>query len=248
MELGYNGGAYHGWQLQPGDITVQETLEKALSTLLRKKIGVVGCGRTDTGVHASQYYLHFDSDAELDPGELEFKLNSILPDDIAVYKIFKVPEEAHARFDAVSRSYQYKIYEGKSPFLWGLVWQKRSLNLNVDLMNEAAAMLLNHSDFKAFSRSKTDVKTYICKVHHAGWKREGDLLVFHITADRFLRNMVRAIVGTLLEIGQGKRPVEEMNDIIESRDRTQAGPSVKAEGLYLSKVVYPDAIIVNANV
>jgi tRNA pseudouridine38-40 synthase len=246
MELGYNGQAYHGWQTQPGDTTVQETVEKGLSTLLRKNIQVVGCGRTDAGVHASQYFLHFDTDKGLgsenvmDESELVFKLNSILPDDIAVYRVFAVKESAHARFDALSRSYEYKIYEGKSPFLKGLVWQKRVLNLDVERMNEAASMLLDYSDFKSFSRSKTDVKTYICRVDEAMWQLEDDLLVFHISADRFLRNMVRAIVGTLIEIGQGKREIQDMKRVIESRDRTQAGPSVKAEGLYLSRVKYPE--------
>ena len=245
MELAYNGGAYHGWQTQPGDVTVQETVEDALSTLLRRKVQVVGCGRTDTGVHASQYFLHFDIDGgissvgEMDEEGLVFKMNSILPDDIAVYRIFQVKDEAHARFNALSRSYQYRLFEGKSPFLRGLVWQKRALNLDIDRMNQAASVLLEYTDFKCFSRSKTDVKTYICKVVEAKWEFEEELLVFHITADRFLRNMVRAIVGTLIEIGQGKLEVHDMRRIIESRDRTQAGPSVKAEGLYLSEVRYP---------
>ncbi len=251
MELAYNGGAYHGWQTQPGDVTVQETVENALSTLLRRSMQVVGCGRTDTGVHASQYFLHFDIDGgissvgKMDEQELVFKMNSILPDDIAVYRIFQVKDEAHARFNALSRSYQYRIFEGKSPFLRGLVWQKRALNLNVDRMNQAASILLDYTDFKCFSRSKTDVKTYICKVVEAKWEFEKELLVFHITADRFLRNMVRAIVGTLLEIGQGKLEVDDMRRIIESRDRTQAGPSVKAEGLYLSQVRYPQNLSID---
>lgn len=246
MELGYNGQAYHGWQTQPGDITVQETVENALSTLLRRNMQVVGCGRTDAGVHASQYFLHFDLESEVDSektwdkDELVFKLNSILPDDIAVYRLFQSKEDAHARFSAISRSYEYKIFEGKSPFLKGLVWQKRVLNLDVERMNQAALILLAYSDFKCFSRSKTDVKTYICRIDEAIWKKEGDLLVFHITADRFLRNMVRAIVGTLIEIGQGKREVEDMKRIIESSDRKEAGPSVKAEGLYLSRIRYPE--------
>lgn len=248
MELGYNGQAYHGWQTQPGDITVQETVENALSTLLRSHIQVVGCGRTDAGVHASQFFLHFDLDKELaaqntlKKDELVFKLNSILPDDIAVYGVFGVKEEVHARFHAISRSYQYKIFEGKSPFLKGLVWQRKVLNLDLERMNQAASMLMDYSDFKSFSRSKTDVKTYICRVDEAVWKVEHDLLVFHITADRFLRNMVRAVVGTLIQIGQGKREVDDMKRVIESRDRTVAGPSVKAEGLYLSGVRYPENI------
>lgn len=245
MELGYNGQAYHGWQTQPGDKTVQETVENALFTLLRNSIKVTGCGRTDAGVHASQFFLHFDVESALETEELLFKMNSVLPDDIAVYRVFRVKDDAHARFDARSRSYQYKIFEGKSPFLKGLVWQKRSLDLDVERMNQAAAMLLDHSDFKSFSRSKTDVKTYICRVDEAVWRYEGELLVFHITADRFLRNMVRAVVGTLIQIGQGKREVGEMNEIIESRDRTKAGPSVKAEGLYLCRVIYPEKLLIN---
>ncbi len=248
MELGYNGQAYHGWQTQPGDRTVQETVEKALSTLLRQRIQVTGCGRTDAGVHASQFFLHFDVETDLDTQELEFKMNSILPDDIATFGVFRVKDQAHARFDALSRTYQYKIFEGKSPFLTGLVWQKRNLNLNMEAMNEAASFLLSYSDFKCFSRSKTDVKTYICRVDEALWRLEDELLVFQITADRFLRNMVRAIVGTLIEIGQGKRAVDDMRRIIESRDRTKAGPSVKAEGLYLSRVRYPDNLLINGHV
>ncbi len=248
MELAYNGQAYHGWQTQPGDRTVQETVEKALSTLLRQRIQVTGCGRTDAGVHASQFFLHFDVETDLDTQELEFKMNSILPDDIATFGVFRVKDQAHARFDALSRTYQYKIFEGKSPFLTGLVWQKRNLNLNLDAMNEAASFLLNYSDFKCFSRSKTDVKTYICRVDEALWRLEDELLVFQITADRFLRNMVRAIVGTLIEIGQDRREVDDMKRIIESRDRTQAGPSVKAKGLYLSRVRYPDNLLINGHV
>jgi tRNA pseudouridine38-40 synthase len=245
MELGYNGQAYHGWQTQPGDKTVQETVENALFTLLRNSIKVTGCGRTDAGVHASQFFLHFDVESALETEELLFKMNSILPDDIAVYRVFRVKDDAHARFDAQSRSYQYKIFEGKSPYLKGLVWQKRSLDLDVERMNQAAAILLDHSDFKSFSRSKTDVKTYICRVDEAVWRYEGELLVFHITADRFLRNMVRAVVGTLIQIGQGKREIGEMNEIIISRDRTKAGPSVKAEGLYLCRVIYPEKLLIN---
>ena len=192
--------------------------------------------------------MHFDlenvlgAQSTLNKDEIVFKMNSILPDDIAVYGVFGVKDEVHARFHAINRSYQYKIFEGKSPFLKGLVWQKRVLNLDVERMNQSASLLLDYSDFKSFSRSKTDVKTYICRVEEAVWKLEDDLLVFHITADRFLRNMVRAIVGTLIEIGQGKREVEDMKRVIESRDRTMAGPSVKAEGLYLSRVRYPENI------
>ncbi len=245
IELAYNGQAYHGWQVQPGDSTVQETIEEALGTLLGEKVGVIGCGRTDSGVHASQFYLHFDTAKEVDKEKLKYSLNSFLPDDIAIFRIRRVKEDAHARFDAFSRTYEYRILEGKNPFMIGTVLQLRTLGLDLEKMNEAAAMLMEYDDFQCFSRSKTDVKTYICQVEEAYWKKEGELLVFHITANRFLRNMVRAIVGTLMEIGRGRREVADFRRIIEGRDRKEAGPSAKAEGLYLTNVRYPEQIFID---
>ena len=245
IELAYNGQAYHGWQIQPGDTSVQETIETALGTLLREKVSVVGCGRTDAGVHASQFFLHFDSSEEVDREKLKYRLNSILPDDIAIFNVLKVKEDAHARFDAFSRTYQYSIFEGKNPFMIGTVLQVSTLDLDIEKMNEAAAMLTEYSDFQCFSRSKSDVKSFECQIEEAFWQTSGELLVFRITSNRFLRNMVRAIVGTLMEIGQGKREVEDFRRIIKSGDRTQAGPSAKAEGLRLTRIQYLKHIFID---
>jgi len=237
VELSYNGINYHGWQNQPNAISVQETLEKAFSILLNQKIAIMGCGRTDTGVHASQFFAHFDVDKTLDDNFL-YKINSFLPKDIAIHQFFLVDKNAHARFDATSRSYQYRINLGKNPFLLDTTWQILSKNIDISLMNNAAKELFNYTNFKSFSRSNSDVKTYECIISDALWKREEDLLIFNITANRFLRNMVRAIVGTLLEVGLGKITIKEFRKIIESKDRTKAGASAKAKGLFLTKITY----------
>jgi tRNA pseudouridine38-40 synthase len=242
LELAYNGKAYHGWQYQPNAPTVQETLEKALFTILRKETPVVGAGRTDTGVHASQYFVHFDTEEIRDSKKFIYKLNSVLPEDIAAYNVFEVKDDAHARFDARSRSYQYRLSLRKDPFVGETAHHLKN-EVDMEKMNQAAAILKDYKDFKCFSRSKTDVKTYNCRITNAVWKQENDLLVFHITADRFLRNMVRAIVGTLLEIGLGKMEVEQMHEIIKSRDRQNAGTSVPAKGLFLTGIEYPRSIV-----
>ncbi len=242
LELAYNGKAYHGWQYQPNAPTVQETLEQALFTILRKETAVIGAGRTDTGVHASQYYVHFDAEDIGDGHNFLYKLNGVLPEDIAVYDVFEVKEDAHARFDACSRSYQYRISLRKDPFLLETAHHLKKVP-DVEKMNMAAAILLEHRDFKCFSRSKTDVKTYNCHIKKAVWDQENDLLIFSITADRFLRNMVRAIVGTLLEVGLGKIEVGHVKEILESRDRRNAGPSVPAKGLFLTGIEYPRSIV-----
>ncbi len=242
IELSYHGKMYHGWQIQPNENSVQETLEKALSVLLRDEITVVGCGRTDAGVHASQFFLHFEIKLAIDKEKLKFRLNSFLPKDIAIFQIIEVNETAHARFDAIARSYEYRISMEKNVFLMDSTLQLSNTNLNVKMMNEAAKLLLNYRDFKCFSRSKTDVKTYDCVISQAFWKQENRLLVFYVTADRFLRNMVRAMVGTLLKVGQLEMSLDDFVAVIESRDRTRAGASVKARGLFLSKVEYPEAI------
>ena len=243
VELAYNGKAYHGWQNQPDAISVQETLEKALFTLLQVETPVVGAGRTDAGVHATQYFAHFDADALGDLQDWVYKLNSVLPPDIAVYDLFKVTDQAHARFNAVSRSYQYHIVLRKDPFNFDAAHYVKN-PLDVQKMNKAASTLMNYVDFKCFSKSKTDVNTYNCTITHAAWRKEGDKLVFYITANRFLRNMVRAIVGTLLEIGLDKIPVEKLDEIIESRNRQNAGTSVPAKGLYLTEIEYPTSILI----
>lgn len=243
IELAYNGKAYHGWQNQPDAISVQETLEKALFTILRVETPVVGAGRTDAGVHATQYFAHFDADSLGDLQDWVYKLNSVLPPDIAVYDLFKVTDQAHARFNAVSRSYQYHIVLRKDPFNFDSAHYVKN-PLDVQKMNRAASTLMNYVDFKCFSKSKTDVNTYNCTITHADWKKEGDKLVFHITANRFLRNMVRAIVGTLLDIGLGKTAEHRLDEIIESRDRQNAGTSVPAKGLYLTEIEYPTSILI----
>jgi tRNA pseudouridine38-40 synthase len=244
LEIAYNGKNYNGWQIQPNAPSIQETLTNALSTILRKELHIVGAGRTDAGVHASQLFVHFDVDQELDE-ELVQKLNSFLPDDIVVKNLFSVDDEAHARFDAISRSYEYRILLGRDPFMLDTTWQLYYQQLDVEMMNNAAAELLNHTNFKSFSKSKTDVKTYNCKVTQAKWILDNNLLTFHISADRFLRNMVRAIVGTLIEVGLGKKTVEDFREIIESEDRSKAGFSVPPQGLFLVKVAYPEKILKN---
>lgn len=242
IELAYNGKAYFGWQFQPDAVSVQETLERALYVLLQQPTPVTGAGRTDTGVHASRYYAHFDAEEISDGKSLVYKLNSILPEDIAVYGIFKVPDNAHARFDALSRSYKYNVIQRKDPFLVDSSHFVKN-TLDVDRMNRAADLLKNYTDFKCFSKSKTDVKTYNCKISEVYWEKTDDLLTFHISADRFLRNMVRAIVGTLLDIGLHKIQVEDLHHIIESRDRQQAGTSVPAKALFLTGITYPGSIV-----
>ncbi len=241
LELSYNGTPYHGWQRQPNAISVQEVLEDALSTLLRTKMQIVGAGRTDTGVHAKQIMAHFDCNNELDPTQLRYKLNAILPSEIAIQKIDKVRSDAHARFDAISRSYEYHVTLEKDPFAINKSYYVKK-PLDVDRMNEAAKLLLNYTNFKCFSKSKTDVKTYNCTITNASWEMSNGELVFKISANRFLRNMVRAIVGTLIEIGEHKLKKEDLIRIIKSEDRGQAGYSVPAHGLYLTRVQYPKEI------
>tara|TARA_B110000240_G_scaffold178175_1_gene207384 strand:- start:75 stop:800 length:726 start_codon:yes stop_codon:yes gene_type:complete len=237
IELSYNGKNYHGWQIQPDVISVQEKLNDAISTIFQEKIQVVGAGRTDTGVHASQMFAHFDIEKVL-KGDVIFKLNSILPNDISVSKVFLVAAEKHARFDAISRSYEYKICLGRNPFLLDFSWQIHSQKPDVPLMNEAAKLLLEYTDFQTFSKVKTDVYTFNCDVTEAFWVAIGNELTFHISANRFLRNMVRAIVGTLVDVGLGKVSKEEFRSIIESKNRGNAGLSVPAKGLFLTKIKY----------
>ncbi|WP_372932552.1 tRNA pseudouridine(38-40) synthase TruA [Mariniphaga sediminis] len=240
VQLSFKGTRYHGWQVQPNAISVQEVLEKAFSTILREEISVVGAGRTDTGVHASFFVLHFDTENEiLDTTKLVFQLNSFLPFDIAIQKIWQVTTEAHARFGALSRTYHYYITTQKNPFHSETAFYYRG-NLDVAKMNEAARILLEYDDFTSFSRLHTDVKTNLCKIYRAEWQQEKNRLVFTIRANRFLRNMVRAVVGTLLEVGKGKLSLENFREIIEVKDRGAAGASAPAHGLFLAEVEYPD--------
>lgn len=242
IEIAYNGSAYHGWQKQPDAISVQEVLEAALTTALQKKINLVGAGRTDTGVHATQFFAHFDAEIAMELTQFVFKLNTILPQDIAVFHIFEVAENAHARFDALSREYTYYVNTQKDPFRVGSAYYVKK-KIDLDRMNKAADILMDHTDFKAFSKVKTEVKTYNCKIEFALWEQRGNELVFRIKANRFLRNMVRAIVGTLIDVGTNKTSIKEMHRIIEGRNRGNAGKSVPAHALFLTEVEYPRGTI-----
>ena len=243
MILSYKGTNYHGWQIQPGTPTVQEALNRALSTLLREEIQVVGAGRTDTGVHASFYVAHFDTCQSLEyPEQTVYKLNRILGKDIAVSRIYPVATDKHARFSAVSRTYQYFIDKNKNPFTCEYAWKVYPLP-DIRLMNEACQVLFEYRDFTSFSKLHTDVKTNNCIIMDAHWKDTEKQLVFTIKADRFLRNMVRAIVGTMVEIGQGKLTLADFRRIIESRNRCNAGTSVPGHALFLCHVDYENDTI-----
>ncbi|WP_104736172.1 tRNA pseudouridine(38-40) synthase TruA [Hanstruepera ponticola] len=241
LELSYNGKAYHGWQNQPNAISVQEVIENAISKLLNTEIKIVGAGRTDAGVHAKQMFAHFDLDEKIEREDLKYKLNAFLPKDIAVHAIFEVKPDAHARFNATSRSYLYRLALEKDAFNFDSAYYLKK-HLNINLMNQAAKELLGHKDFQCFSKTHTDVKTYYCDIQNANWQQIGNELHFTITADRFLRNMVRAIVGTLINVGLEKITVEDLQAIIASKNRSEAGYSVPAHGLYLTKIQYPEAI------
>lgn len=241
IELSYNGKAYHGWQNQPNAISVQEVLENALSTLLGESIAVVGAGRTDAGVHAKQIFAHFDTEQIVEISQLVYKLNSFLPKDIAIHNVFKVKPDAHARFDALSRTYEYHLTTSKSPFSEGRSYSLYQ-PLDFELMNKAAALLLEYKDFECFSKAHTDVKTFLCEITYAQWTLSKTGAIFTISANRFLRNMVRAIVGTLIEIGLKKKNTDELHQIIQSKNRSLAGYSVPAEGLYLTQINYPKSV------
>jgi tRNA pseudouridine38-40 synthase len=241
IELSYDGSNYHGWQTQPNAVAVQEVLNNCLSTILRQPIETLGCGRTDTGVHAKEFFAHFDYET-MDDESLAMDgylrgLNAILPKDIAIKNIFPVAIEAHARFDATLRSYEYHIHFNKDPFKNGYSRELRDVP-DVELMNRAAAIIMEYTDFSCFSKSNTQVKTNNCKISRAEWLVKGDGMVFHISADRFLRNMVRAIVGTLMLVGKKEIEPEAVRTIIESKNRSNAGMSVPACGLYLTAVQY----------
>lgn len=244
IQFSYFGKAYHGWQNQPNAITVQEVLEKGMSKLLNSPVSLMGAGRTDTGVHAKMMYAHFDVDALEDIQDYIFRLNSFLPNDIAVERIFEVKDDAHARFHATARSYEYHIAKSKDPFTTDLAYFVKK-ELNVEQMNIAANLLIGKKDFECFSKSNTDVFTNICDLREAQWSIKENNLIFKITADRFLRNMVRAIVGTLINVGLGKYSPDYVNTILKSKDRTKAGVSVPAKGLYLTSIVYPNTILKN---
>ena len=237
--MAYDGTNYHGWQVQNNAHTVQAELEHKLGLMLGKKAELTGCGRTDTGVHAREFYAHFDFDnLPFEPKDMVYKLNRFLPGDIAVFDIFKVPSGFHARFDAVSRTYKYYINKEKNPFARRYSYFL-PVNMNIDKMNLAASYIMEYEDFTSFSKLHTQTFTNNCKVTKAEWiENENGDMVFTITADRFLRNMVRAVVGTLLEIGKGKLEAKEIKNIIEAKNRSRAGFSVPAHGLFLEKIEY----------
>ncbi len=241
IELAYNGKSFHGWQIQPNAESVEGTLERALSLLLKEPVDVVGAGRTDTGVHASFMVGHFDSLSQEINEDLVHRLNSFLPNTVVVYRIYQVQNEAHARFDASVRTYHYKISQQKNPFLVDWAYEFKP-TLDLDVMNRAAQLLLSHRNFKCFSRSNTDVKTYNCVISQAQWVVRDDLILFIVSADRFLRNMVRALVGTLIEVGLGKIDIHDFKNILDSENRSEAGASVPAHGLYLVDIKYPKNI------
>lgn len=245
IQLSYKGTNYHGWQIQPNAISVQEILTKAFSTLLKEDIEITGAGRTDTGVHALNYIAHFDSQNNQLHSDLKFlyKINSFLPKDIAVHQIRAVKNESHARFDATSRTYNYYIHTKKDPFLTDSSWYYPH-KLDINLMNKAAELLFEFSDFTSFSKLHTDVKTNNCKITEAFWEQNEHKLIFTITADRFLRNMVRAIVGTLIDVGKNKITLNDFIEIIENKNRSEAGVSVPANGLYLSNITYDQSLFI----
>lgn len=246
IQLSYQGTNYHGWQIQLNAKTIQEVLESSLSTILGKKISLVGAGRTDTGVHAHSYFAHFDFDKELETNteKLMFRLNGILPPDIAIQRIFRVTAHDHARFSAISRTYEYHISRVKDPF-------RREFEhlylgkIDIKSMNEACKILYKHTDFTSFSKLHSQTETNNCKIHDACWDelQSGAKLVFTITADRFLRNMVRAVVGTLLQVGTGKIEAGSIDSIILQKDRSASGPSAPAKGLILRNIEYPAGLV-----
>ena len=241
--ISYKGTYYHGWQIQPNALTVQKILDDALSVILRENIITTGAGRTDTGVHALVFCAHFDclSDSLSSNKNLLYKLNRYLPDDISVSSLRKVCPDANARFSATSRTYKYYISRKKDPFFNKSSWFIHG-KIDIAAMNEASRLLINHSDFTSFSKLHSDTKTNICKIHSAFWEEADDRLVFTIKADRFLRNMVRAIVGTIVEVGSGKIDLKEFEEIILAKDRCRAGRSAPAKGLFLVDIEYPEQI------
>jgi tRNA pseudouridine38-40 synthase len=241
IQLSFDGSRYHGWQMQPNAHTVQEAITRGVSLLLKEDVAITGCGRTDTGVHAEKYFAHFDFPENIfAPEELKERLNGFLSNDIAVQKIFPVAPGAHARFSAVSRTYRYQLLIEKDPFYFPYAFFFQGADTNK--MNDAAALLTGAEDFASFCKSNSGAENTRCQVTQAYWRKEGRLLIFTITANRFLRNMVRAVVGTLLEVGKEKISMEEFAAIIQSQNRAEAGESVPAKALFLSEVVYPDTI------
>ncbi|MGZ3862852.1 MAG: tRNA pseudouridine(38-40) synthase TruA [Bacteroidia bacterium] len=245
IQLAYKGTLYHGWQVQKNTVrTVQQVMQEKLSLLLHEKIELYGCGRTDTGVHAQDFYASFDSekdDLHDEKYHWLYKMNRCLPDDISVYAIIPVTAEANARFSAVARTYKYYIHQVPNPFLVDTSWHLYG-DLDLDLMNRAAQKIRETKDFGSFVKSNNNHNNYICRIHEAVWAKEGNNLIFTVRANRFLRNMVRALVGTMVDIGSGKTKLEDLDEIINSSNRSQAGTSVPARGLHLVKIEYKKEI------
>jgi tRNA pseudouridine38-40 synthase len=243
--ISYKGTSYHGWQVQPNSVTVQKILDESLTLILAEEIKTTGAGRTDTGVHAVVFCAHFDSISPdlMKNKNLVFRLNRFLPPDISVSSIRKVSPDANARYSAVSRTYKYFVSRSKDPFTDDSSWYIH-LDIDVEQMNKASRLLLNQSDFTSFSRLHSGNKTNLCRIYCAGWEQEGNRLIFTIKADRFLRNMVRAIVGTMIILGTGKMSLEEFEDVILAKDRSRAGTSAPAKGLFLTNIEYPEEIFV----
>ena len=241
LEISYNGSTFHGWQIQPNAISVQETIENALKTLLKEEIKIVGAGRTDTGVHAKHMCAHFDYSKEFELGELKNNLNSFLNQEIYINDIYRVDDETHARFSAISREYEYYISLKKDVFNYKTTHLIQQ-DLNIEKMKQALLIIKDYEDFEAFSKSNTDVKTYLCNIMSCSLVKKENIIIFKIKANRFLRNMVRAIMGTIVDIGLGKISLEELRTILESKDRSKAGPSMPAHALFLTKVEYPSNI------
>ena len=237
IEFSYSGKNYFGYQIQPREVTVQEVLEKALSTILREEIKTTGAGRTDTGVHAKKMFAHFDTDQEMND-RLVYQLNSFLPQDISVHRVFPVAGDFHARFDAKYRTYEYYISLRKDPFTQDSSWQIWKRRLDVERMNDTCKILFEYRDFTSFSKLHTDTKTNNCTIYKAFWVQNGSELKFTVSADRFLRNMVRAIVGTMVEIGSGKMTTEDFRKVILDKNRGSAGTSAPPQGLFLTDVGY----------
>ncbi len=244
IRMAYMGTEFNGWQVQAGSPSIQQTVEHALSLLLREQVRVTGAGRTDTGVHAKEFYAHFDSlhdPVALRDLQMVYRLNRILPGSIAIYELFPVHQKAHARFSAIERTYQYTICTRKDPFYADRSWLfERALNM--ETVREATALLPGYNDFTSFAKTNSQVKTTICTVREAMWESVGHLLLFRISADRFLRNMVRAITGSLVDVGLGKLGVGDFREIIEARDRRRSGYSAPARGLVLERVTYPEGL------
>lgn len=239
LRLRYNGSTYHGWQTQENASSVQQTLENALSLLLKQPLETVGCGRTDTGVHAEDFYAHFDFPEKIEnPGEVIRRIEGMRLKGIDVLELFEVPDSLHARFSATARTYEYRIMLKRNPFLEGLAWHLHQ-KPNIEIMNSEAKAILGHHDFSAFSKSNTQTFTNLCSVTLADWRADEELLIFTIRADRFLRNMVRAITGTLIDVGLNKKSPGELTRVLNSGKRSEAGQSVPACGLFLTKIEYP---------